>query len=116
MLQKTPLQLRITRGAPFAEVVRLMQGGTRRPVDLTGFGPYYCQVRDPEDATLLLELTVTEVDAADGRLQLAADSAATADLAAAFQRGVFDVIDAAGNIWLAGSAYLGPSTTELPDS
>lgn len=106
MIIATTLRLDIYRGARFAEVLRLTQGKTTQPVDLTGRGPFLCQVRDEIGGELLLAITVEETDLADGRITIIAEMAATSALPADFQRGVVDVIDAFGLPWVAGVAYL----------
>ena len=114
MIQATDILLRIPRGGRFAEQLRLVQGATTQPVDLTGLGPFTCHVRSAPGEELLLALTVEETDLPDGRITLVAEKEATADLPEGFTRARFDVIDSEGTRRVAGIVYLSETISELP--
>ncbi len=113
MIQTTDLRFRIYRGGRFAEELRLEQGDTPSPVDLTGRGPFTCHVRTAPGEDLLLELTVEETDPASGRLTLVAEKEATAEVPAAAVRALFDVIDAEGTPWVYGVVTFTDTNSEL---
>lgn len=94
MLIANTLQFEVNRGGRFAEVLRLMQGKTKRPCDLTGRGPFSCTLVDPETEEELLEIEVEETNLADGRLTLTAEQEVMAEVPATVTRAVFEVRDA----------------------
>ncbi len=51
--------LPISRGARWAFTFRIVETGTATPVDLTGLGPFVCEIKDPRRNGLLATPTVT---------------------------------------------------------
>jgi hypothetical protein len=72
--------LRLKRGDTLSVTLTLRDGLTKAPIDLTGC-TYRAQVRSTKDSpTVLAELTVNELDAAAGQLELHYDAVDSAEL------------------------------------
>lgn len=113
MIQTSDLRFTIYRGGRFSEALVLEQGATPSPVDLTGRGPFICQVRTAPGADLLLEIPVEETDLSSGRITLVAEKEATAEVPATALRALFDVIDAEGTPWVSGVVIFTDTNSEL---
>jgi hypothetical protein len=53
------LNIPIFRGARWAFTFRFVVKGTTDPIDLTGLGPFVCEIKDPRANRLLATPTVT---------------------------------------------------------
>lgn len=68
----------IYRGAQFALRLTFTDTDTEAALDLTGLSPFIAQIRQRAKAPLILELTVTDTDLANGVIEISATAAQTA--------------------------------------
>jgi hypothetical protein len=105
------LPLTIFRGSPvnYALTVKDSEGAA---VDLTGL-TFSAQVRKgPLSDTVLLNMTVTGDDLANGKLTLSASKTDTAAIVSAGNAS-WDMLDNNGNKWIAGEVLISDNVTKL---
>jgi len=98
-------KLVIYRGGGDSIRLTFTETATGDPIDLTGRS-FVAQVRDRSEGPLLLDMTVTEVDLANGIIELSWLAADTAALPLRHSR--WGVIDDTGVYWIDDACELKP--------
>lgn len=96
--------IEIQQGCAFTLPMTFTSSVTGAAIDLTGRSPFVAQVRDDRNSPLLLDLTVTDTDLANGVITLSATAADTAYLPIRDTR--WDIIDATDLMWVRGTATI----------
>lgn len=88
----------IYRGATLSLLLELVANDEVTPINLTGLGPFTCQLRKKPEGELVAELDVAETDLANGKITLSIDHADTVNLPVCDP--VWDVVDRTGHVWV----------------
>ena len=91
-------QVFISRGTKFEHTLTFLDEASGSAVDLTGLSPFSCTISNPKTKVLLLTLTVTNTDLANGQITITASEAQTANLS--IQPVLFGVRDNEGNPYI----------------
>ena len=74
------LTVPISKGAKYNFTFNLVEPTTRDPIDLTGLGPFVCEVKSFAGNRLLVTATVTSAYDATGQITITMNAAQTATL------------------------------------